>query len=116
MRRSILFLFLIAIAATSCYYDNAEELYQYNQNNSNGCDTLNVTYTVQIKPFFDSKCTSCHSQGSTFPALDNFSDAHTYAITPGNLLYAKVSTNHKSTNPDACEIAQVKKWVDTGAN
>lgn len=118
MKRKNIFVLLIffAFASSSCYYHNAEELYSGNNQYNGNCDTLPVTYTNPIKTFFDNNCISCHSSGATNPALDNFTDAHTYAITPGNLLYYKVNTNHKNTNPTSCDIAHVKKWVDTGAN
>ena len=107
---------LITLSFYSCRYDNKEDLYPKKDTTISGCDTISVTYNVQIKPFFDNNCTSCHSSGGTYPSLDNFSAAHTYATTPGNVLYYKVSTNHKNKNPTDCEIAQIKKWVNTGAN
>ncbi len=117
MRKNIsALLILIAFATSSCYYHNAEDLYLDNNQNTGNCDTLTVIYSSQIKVFFDNKCISCHSTGATYPAIDNFNAAHAYATTPGNQLYYKVSTNHKSTNPSDCEIAQTKKWIDSGAN
>ena len=116
MKKNIIIFILIAFIASSCYYYNAEDLYSDNNQNTSNCDTLNVTYNVQIKPLFDNKCIGCHCQGGTYPVLDNFSDAHTYTTTTGNQLYNKVSTNHNNINLNDCEIAQIKKWINTGAN
>jgi hypothetical protein len=112
----LLILIAFAFVLSSCYYHNAEDLYSDNNQNLSNCDTLTVIYSSQIKPFFDGKCISCHNSGGTYPAFDNFSDAHAYATSGGNQLYNKVSTNHKNKNPTDCEIAQIKKWVETGAN
>ena len=47
----------ILILATSCSYENMETLYPQEP----GCDTINVSYTEDIKPIFDANCVSCHS-------------------------------------------------------
>jgi hypothetical protein len=119
-KRSLMLSVLISMMAfvlNSCYYDNEEEMYQLLNNDTTvTCDTSNVTYTVQIKPFFDSKCISCHYDGNTYPDLGSFTTSHAYAVTPGNLLNDHINSGHQSISITACEKAQVIKWINTGAN
>jgi hypothetical protein len=107
---------LVAFMFHSCYYDNMETLYPKNDTLTSDCDTANVTYAVQVKSFFDAHCISCHSSGGTYPALDNYSGAHDYATLSTNKIYNYISTGHQGVSPSACEKAQIKKWIDTGAN
>lgn len=108
---------IMALSFNSCYYDNEEELY-VNSDTTNTCDTLNVTYAVQIKPIFDSKCISCHgSAGSQqLPLLDAYNVAHEYAIMTGNRLLEYINSGHQSQTYTSCEKAQIVKWINTGAN
>lgn len=109
----------LTFALSSCYYDNEEELYSnLNNDTTITCDTLSVTYAVQIKPIFDSKCISCHGSAGTqqLPLLDNFAVSHEYAIMTDNKLLEYINTGHQSLTYNACERAQLTKWVNTGAN
>lgn len=108
---------LISISFHSCYYDNNEDLHPNNDTIiTSDCDTVLVTYNVQIKPFFDANCISCHSSGGTHPYLNDYTDAHNYAITPSNKLNNYLLNDHEGISTTACQKAQVKKWIDTGAN
>ncbi|HNW97829.1 MAG TPA: hypothetical protein PKK00_05410 [Bacteroidales bacterium] len=117
------FIFFIT-TFSACYYDVSDELYPNDA--VAGCDTANVTYDAQIKTLLNSKCTSCHyTGGPDSPSLDNLTSAHEYAIsTNGHLLFDEI-TNPNKTIPehanlpaitDDCQKAQMKKWLETGAN
>ncbi len=113
---TVLSLFILVVAVSGCYYDNEAELYP-----NNTCDTINVTYNSQIKTILNANCTTCHSGGSPAAgiSLDNYNDAKTQA-TNGNL-YGVVSYSTGYTGMPAsgkmndCNIALIKKWVDSGA-
>src|SRR5690606_17331904 len=52
---------------TGCYYDNYEDLYQYLPD---GCDTASVSWSLDIKPWVDNTCVTCHNAGVAVPAMD----------------------------------------------
>lgn len=108
----------ITLTLNSCYYDNEEEMYNPANGTAVTCDTSIVTYALQIKPIFDSKCISCHSPAGSgqSPFFDNATAAHDYAVLPNNRLMEYVNAGHQSLTFTACEKAQFNKWINTGAN
>lgn len=56
-----------SITSTSCKNDKIVE--------APTCDTTtSITYNLQIKQIFDSKCVSCHSDGGTSPNLTTYNN------------------------------------------
>jgi hypothetical protein len=118
MKRLVLFLTLIVMGASGCYYDIEEELYPQ----QNGCDTASVTYALSVQPLLQSRCYSCHT-GSA-PAsnvhLGTYSNVKIYADN-GKLMGA---ISHAAGFPpmpmggsklSSCEILKVQSWIDRGA-
>lgn len=101
-----------------CYYDNEQDLYPATP--GGGCDTLAVSFSTEVWPIINNKCTSCHS--GSFPsgglALTNHAQ-----VTAGlaNII------NRIERNPDdpllmpqgakldACSISKIKAWAAQGA-
>ena len=86
------------------------------------CDTLDYKFSTAVKPLLDLKCKGCHSPGS----LGGGIDLSTYAAAKISALNGKLfgSVNwssgfkvmpQNSPKMPACEILQIKKWVDNGA-
>jgi len=112
---------ILTFSMNSCYYDNGEYLYpKLEDDESMSCDTTDITYNDHIKTYLNAKCTSCHcSGGSAAPNLDNFNDAHNYAVTNGAKLYDYVinpNASPQSYVTTVCEKKQLKIWIDSGAN
>jgi len=103
---------VMALFLNSCYY-HKEEIYP---SNSSCTDSITITYTGQMKSFFDNNCTGCHHSGGQSPYFDNFTDAHNYAITPSNKLNSYLLNNHQGISTSDCQKAQMSKWISTGAN
>ena len=103
------------VLLSSCYNDNEEDIYKYFTATS--CDSANITYSKHIKTLFDSKCSSCHNGTDATCNLNNFANAHAYAIIPNTNLYTYVSDGtHKNQVLTDCEKKQLKLWIETGAN
>lgn len=87
-----------------------------------GCDTLNMTYTRNIKPILQTYCLGCHSgpNPSAGQRLDNFSDVRAagvsgrlYGVVSHSAGYPKMPYNGNKL--DDCRIATIKAWVSQGA-
>ena len=104
----------VVVLFSSCYNDNEEDIYQYFAETT--CDSVNITYSKHIKPLFDSRCKSCHNGADANCNLNNYENAHAYAIQPNTNLYSYVSDgSHKNQILSDCEKKQLKMWIDTGA-
>lgn len=109
---------IISIGLTSCYYDNAEELYPQPEE----CDTINVTYSQTIAPIMNTNCNDCHS-GTAPPAnviTDNYTDLKT--IADDGRLWGSI--NHESgyspmpkdrPKMNDCDLKKINIWLDNGA-
>ncbi|MCE7933515.1 MAG: hypothetical protein DYG96_02860 [Chlorobi bacterium CHB2] len=89
---------------------------------TSNCDTLNMTYTRNIKPILQTYCVGCHSgpSPSAGQRLDNFSDVRAAGV--GGRLYGVVSHSagypkmpYNGNKLDSCRIATIKAWVNQGA-
>lgn len=107
----------IMLMLTSCYKDNAEDMYP-----PSGCDLSAVTYTVSVKPVIAQSCaiTGCH-----IDATRNGIDLSTYdgvaaVARDGRLLPAIKHTGPSpmpqgSAKLDDCTISKIEKWVTDGS-
>lgn len=99
----------------SCRSENQEEFFKLNQNNT--CDTLYVTYSKHIKPFFDNDCAYCH-MNEMVPGcnLDNYENTIEYVRNTNTKLYDYVKNNdHQGAILDTCKNIQLRKWVQNPA-
>jgi len=117
---SILAIAITLVFFSSCYYDKEELL--YGSSNTPCTDTTGtVSYAQKIVPLFQQYCYNCHS--GNFPsgniAMGTYATDKT--IAQNGKLYGSIS--HLSgfvAMPQGmpklsnCEIAVVKKWIDSG--
>ena len=90
--------------------------------NAGGCDTTDISYTVDVKPIMQSKCNGCHSGNFPSAGLDLTSYSSMANIALNGQLYGVIahlpgySPMPQSGNklPD-CEIAQIRSWINQGA-
>jgi uncharacterized membrane protein len=91
-------------------------------NGCDKCDTIDFKYSTAIKPLIQSKCQGCHNPAS----LGGNIDLSTYTATKVSVLNGKLygSINwaagfsampKSSVKMPACEITQIKKWIDAGS-
>jgi len=117
--KSTIILSMIALLFSSCYYDNAEDLYPFYENN---CDTTSVSYSLTVKPILERSCVSCHqaSNPSGNVLLDTY-DGVKAAANNGSL-YGSINHDDGYTamplgggKLSNCSIAQIKSWIDNGS-
>lgn len=113
-------LFFVMSFFQSCYYDNAEELL-----GTQTCDTIGVSYSLDVVPILSSNCYTCHSQangpteGSGY-ILEGY-DYIVDVISTGQLVGAVNWTDGFSPMPEnasqlpACDRALITSWVNQGA-
>jgi hypothetical protein len=118
-----LFIPIIALILSSCYYDNQESLYG---NPNQGCDTTAVKFSTHILPILQANCYVCHSAtlvaegGGGGYNLQNFTTLQTLALN-GHLVGAVSHTSGYSPMPkygnklSDCNISTFKIWVNNGA-
>jgi len=114
----LLYVGLIVSILSSCYYDNAEDLYPQ----SPECDTLNVTYSSTIAPIMSASCNDCHGESfaNANVRTDNYDDLKT--IADDGRLWGTV--NHESgyspmpkdrPKLNDCDLKKIEIWLDNGA-
>jgi mono/diheme cytochrome c family protein len=117
-RQIIKAVFFGMVFISSCYYDNAEELYPQTE-----CITANMSLQTNIEPILDRNCYVCHStvagpsNGNVI--LEEYEELVKYA-TDGRLVSA---IKHESDFPmpngasklGNCDIAKIESWVNAGA-
>ncbi len=104
----------------SCYYDKAELIYP--TGTLSNCDTAGtISYTAKVLPLLQQQCYSCHGVTGGSGGINMSSFANDKAIGLNGKLYGSI--NHSSGyspmpkggyKMTACEIATIKKWIDTG--
>ena len=117
---SFLLTLLIVALVYSCYYDSEEYLYpQLN----NGCDTINITFNLSVKPVLQNNCYGCHSNStSTFGGnirLEDYSDVLLSANNGkllGSITHAGgfVPMPQGAQQLEACKITIIRKWIESG--
>lgn len=116
--KNYIYILLVSLVLTGCYYDNEEELYP----NPIACDTTNVTYTSTIKPIVDLHCKSCHNANNKSGNVDL--DGHAalmISVNNGKFLSSIVHDGKASKMPqgqpklEACKIEKIKSWINKGA-
>lgn len=105
---------------SSCYYDKADLLY----GNAGGtCTDTSTTasYSQKIVPVLQRYCYSCHT--GSFPSgnITMGTYATDKALAQSGKLYGSVSyapgyvaMPQNSPKLSACQIADIKKWIDGG--
>jgi len=110
----------IAMFLTSCYYDNEDDLYPFDSSKS--CDTINMTYTNNIKPILDNNCISCHQ--SSNPSGGVLLDSYDQVINQVDNGRLSGAVNHKpgySPMPQGggklsdCDLSKIDSWINSGS-
>jgi len=91
-------------------------------NACDGCDTTDVTFSLDIQPLIQNSCEGCHSGGnpSGGVGLTNYNQIQTLALNGD--LYGVVNHNsgyvpmpYNQSKLSQCRIDQIKIWIDQGA-
>ncbi len=112
---------IIAATISSCYYDNKEELYP----GQTTCDTVNVSFSKDIKPLIDAQCVGCHNTQSPTAGISLSTHPEIQVYAKSGQLYGVLSwitpfTGSKQMPPSGpkwsnCNLSKLKSWIDKGA-
>ena len=121
MTKYLILSVIIMLSASSCYYDNNEELYP----GQTTCDTVNVSFAKDIKPLIDAQCTGCHNTQSATAgiALSTHAEILVYAKSGqllGVLSWIAPYTGSKQMPPSGpkwndCNLSKLNSWIKKGA-
>ncbi len=112
------FMLALGLSSSSCYYDNAEDLYP----ELAVCVTDSMSYTEDILPILDFHCLSCHStaanQGGVI--MEGYAAVKSYV---DNEAFLKSIQHQSGISPmpknqdklDDCTIKKVAAWIEQGA-
>lgn len=119
MRKTLPILSAILILSQGCYYDNAEELYEFeDQLNAINCDDLRVSFTDEVFPIIQGNCniTGCHVAGGNGILLENYNNVKA-KVDNGSMM--ELVVNNQSMPPaqplTGCQISQIESWINAGA-
>jgi hypothetical protein len=118
----LFFVGFVLLSTSSCYYDVEQELYP-----KNTCDTTNVLFSSTVSSILKTQCLNCHGNGAAAVLgagikLQDYADLKIYvdngkflsSIThDGNASFMPKTANN--TMLPACDIAQIKSWINAGA-
>lgn len=84
-------------------------------------DTVNITYSLSVKPIMANKCMGCHSGSAPQGGIDltTYTNVKTQ-VTNGNLWGSVSQSTGFIPMPvggalSTCELTQIRKWIDLGA-
>ncbi|MEX0967977.1 MAG: hypothetical protein WD077_12115 [Bacteroidia bacterium] len=119
--RLLLLLMSFFFGATSCYYDNEEELYPATGSN---CDTTTVSFVNDIKPILVTSCIRAGCHASSAPAVGISLESHSgvKAVAEDGRLAAAVTHSGAAVpmpynEPKLldCQVNTIIAWVNQGA-
>ncbi len=86
------------------------------------CDITNVTYSATVAPILQTHCTGCHSGGSPSGGISLATHTNVATVAGNGKLYGAISHQvgfkampQGGNKLPACEIDQIKTWIDIGA-
>ena len=114
----------VSVSLTSCYYDTEEELYP--DSGTVVCDTTSVSYTTDIVPIMNSKCSysGCHAGANaaagipleTYAGVKGFLDTDKARFISSIIWDGNASNMPKgaSTKMIDCNINTIRAWINAG--
>lgn len=109
---------LAGMAATGCYYDNEEDLYEFYYQ-ANPCDTVDVTFNEDIEPIVRGQCaiTGCHIAGGTGNGIFESYAGVKAKVDNGSLLQRTVVDGDMPPSGPLsdCQMKLLEAWVAQGA-
>ena len=110
--RAVLFVPVLAVLLTGCYYDNEEELY------GPSCDASVFSYSAKIQPILQANCyaSNCHGANGDNGELINYAQVRA-VVDDGSFRQAVVVERRMPDGGSltACELELIGKWLDAGA-
>lgn len=119
MRKALPILSAILVLSQGCYYDNEEELYEFeDQLNAANCDDVDMSFTDDIFPIIQGNCaiTGCHVTGGNGILLENYNTVKA-KVDDGTFRQQAVDAQTMPpTQPlTSCQVDQIESWLNAGA-
>lgn len=113
----LLFFAGVALAPSACYYDNEEDLYGITPD---GCDTVGVRFSAEVKAIFNANCAPCHVPGSAqYSGIPLATHTQMEAVAKNGKLVGRINNVSSPMPPSglmpACDRARIEAWVRAGA-
>jgi hypothetical protein len=110
---------VLIVSLSSCYYDNEEELYPFDNCNL----PQEISYAADVEPIISSSCavSGCHVQGGEGNGVFDSYQAVAAKIDNGNGVFSnRVFEVGDMAGPSYgnladCEVETLRKWVEQGA-
>lgn len=117
MLKVVLGFAMLFFVIESCFYDSEEHLYP----NPPACDTLNVSYNLDVNPILMNRCYNCHGNNNTVSVyeFEGYLDLINF-IEKGKLLGAVKRQGGFLAMPQGadkipdCEISILEAWINQG--
>lgn len=109
------FALVIIVFFVQCKKDNVESS---QQQNTNTCDTVNVTYSKIVNILSANSCAGCHGSSASVP-LDNYNNVKTIALS-GRLTGAVEHLPGYTPMPNSsqkiseCDRKTIRAWINQG--
>ncbi|MFZ6052768.1 hypothetical protein [Halocola ammonii] len=110
---SLLFVALLS----SCYYDNEEELYPFDNCNL----PQEVSYAADVEPIISGSCavSGCHITGGegngVFDSYQSIKEKYDNGTFQNRVLQVGDMAGPSYGNLSDCEVETLRKWVEQGA-
>lgn len=120
MTKNIFSILVFLGIATSCYYDNAEEMYADNNQN---CDVAAVTFSQDVSKIIAQNCSVCHSGSVPSAGLSLTTYAQIKVVVDNGKLQNRINRSQgdplvmpQGNGPmQKCNIDKVNAWIAQGA-
>ena len=110
---------LLIFSLFSCAYHNEEEL--YGNEAINPCDTVTVTYALDVLPVLQSTCYPCHNQSLASGGVILEGYNQTKAIAESGRLLGAISHSpgfapmpKDGAKLASCTITKISRWIEAG--
>lgn len=113
---NLVFVSIIIVSATGCYYDKAEIL--YGGGGTTTCSNISATFSTNIKPLIQNNCATagCHNAAGSAGGVILETYAQIAAKTARIAQRCIVDKTMPTGGPLLpAEIAALKCWIDSGA-
>ncbi len=103
---------LAVFSQTACYYDNEVEQY-----GASVCDTVAVSFSLDIQPIINARCISCHAPGGQQESAPytNYAEIKFYDGSMVERVNGVGGIMPPTGAISKCEILKIEAWVNAGS-
>jgi len=107
------------LLATGCYWEDIETVFPKDES----CDTLDVSFALDVVPILENNCFTCHSNANApnFASGLRLEDYEDVSIATAQIVGAINHSNGFMPMPqgqeklDSCQIGTIEAWINQGS-